>query len=179
MRIHTNDLQAVRTAIHAAANGLPGVYVTLSEHGSRKRAGAVELSLEGTSTRKKNTGQRGASADYAATWDEWGVVLQAAFNADADATSDYYASLEDYQHQTGSRFVGGTVQDTLPDGRLEVRWPGGVVTVVDAGTRIPSAMLPEDTHQDHRWDYRPGQDATPCTRCSAVKRRPLETVSAR
>src|SRR5690606_42006219 len=85
MRIHTDKTNEVRAAIWRATGALPGVYAEVSEHGSRSRAGALELRLTGNSGRYRNTGRWGADWEKSATWDEWGVVLAAVFAADPHA----------------------------------------------------------------------------------------------
>lgn len=79
MRIHS-DYVTVSDIYALLRDGLTGVSVEVSRHGSRKRAAALEVRLEGTSTRRNmsNTGQ-------AATWDEWGVFMARVFNLDANA----------------------------------------------------------------------------------------------
>lgn len=159
MRIHTNDVQAVREAIREATASMPGVYAEHSAHGSRIRAGAVELRLEGNG---RTGGQWGGTDNQSATWDEWGVVLQAIFDADPLAVAGgqkcpTYAGREHYEWATGRRFVA--FRD----------WPRG---------------LPTDTHKQHRWEYM-GDAVTraysvhACTRCSAVKRYLLDGSTAR
>ena len=139
MRIHTNDVPAVRTAIYQATASLPGVYATTSRHGSRTHAGALELSLEGNGHRK-NTGTSGAGDESGATWDEWGVVLAAVFAADPGAmcgSKAYpaYRNAEHYHFLTGDRFRAGT--------------------------------LPEDTHKRHRWTLHLSDNRNGCASCSS------------
>lgn len=153
MRIHTNNPAGVWQSIWDATRNMPGVYADLTEHGSRTRGEAIELKLEGTSNRKVNAGTSRNVDRFdlpnAATWDEWGVVLQAVFDADPNALAGsakypVYDGREDYERQTQGRFV------TAHDGVYR---------------------LPHDTHQNHVWDYKPGQATTPCKRCSAEKTR--------
>ena len=142
MRIHTNNPDDVLDAIHGTTRKMHGVSANITEHGSRSRKGAIELKLSGTSNRRVNAGTARNidrfNLPYAATWDEWGVVLGAVFGADPDARCDYYEDADDFHYKTGGRFSAGT--------------------------------LPEDTHQDHRWEFvAPGEFA--CTTCTAVMRR--------
>ena len=138
MRIHSDIL--TRQDIYTAVDNLPGVYVDVTEHGSRTHAAAYEVSLEGNGY-AKNTGKYGAGDEIAATWDEWGVFLARLFDKDPDArcgAAKYpaYRNGYDFHAQTNDRFAN-----------LE---------------------LPADTHKRHnfRSDI-PGQAA--CTKCSAVK----------
>lgn len=151
MRIHTDKAAEVRYAINAATRELPGVYHgPMSEHGSRSRKGALELSLTGNSGRYRNTGKWGADGEKSATWDEWGVVLAAVYAADPEAICGtakrpVYAGADDFHWQTGERFahVG----------------PGNYT-------------LPEDTHEVHMWDY-VAQGTRECRKCSATSYAPL------
>lgn len=139
MRIHSDKLSPVH--IIMATDNLPGVYVTYSQHGSRSHERAFEVSLEGNGYRK-NTGQYGASDEYGATWDEWGVFLARLFDIDANMVAGpvkrpVYASGYDYHAKTNDRFA--------------------------------DLKLPEDTHKRHNFQsFEPG--ATKCTKCSAIKK---------
>ena len=73
MRIHSDII--TREDIHRATPA--DVAATVTTHGSRSRLQAFEVSLEGLGarhTRKKNSGQYGAGYEYAASWDDWGVL---------------------------------------------------------------------------------------------------------
>lgn len=95
MRIHTSltDAEIRRAAI------IHGVRVNrLEPHGSRKRDGAFEVQLYGTSSRRTmdNSGP-------AATWDEWGVFMSRILQWDPDALlgrEDAYA----FDYRTCGRF---------------------------------------------------------------------------
>lgn len=147
MKIHTNNPNAVRRAIQMAAADLPGVYVETTLAGSRSHSGAVNLKMEGTSNRKVNAGTARnvdrSDLPNAATWDEWGVVLAAVFDADRYALAGsvkhpIYRNAEHYHYATGWRFEKG---------------------------------LPADAHQDHRWAQHPAEASgwQKCTKCSAEK----------
>lgn len=148
MRIHTDKTNEVHAAIWRATGALPGVYAEVIEHGSRSRAGALELRLTGNSGRYRNTGRRGADVEKSAAWDEWGVVLGAVFAADphaicGTAKRPVYAGVNDFHWQTGERFAD-----------------------LEPGT------LPEDTHALHRWDY-VAQGTRECLKCSATSYAPI------
>lgn len=141
MRIHTDRPYEVVAAIHEATRRLPGVYATTKQHKSRSREAGIELRLEGNGY-PVNTGRSGAhQGTIGATWDEWGVVLAAIFEADPTAFAGtakrpVYADRADYHHLTGYRFS-------------------------------PVEGLPEDTHKRHKWQYiGPRQFA--CGKCSAT-----------
>lgn len=137
MRIHSDILTTAD--IHAATRDLPGVYIDISPHGSRSRASAYEVSLEGNGYRK-NSGRYGAGDEYAATWDEWGVVIARLFDIDpqafwGSAKRPNYSDAEDFHQLTGDRFR--------------------------------SLELPADTHKRHRWDPI-GDRHYSCHTCSAT-----------
>ena len=100
MRIHSSVLNAsdVEDIVREVAKG----YVTVegaADCGSRKRAGAVELRLSGSSNYKSQGG------DYkAATWDEWGIVIHGIFERDGDAIVGKYDSLFTFDNYTQGRF---------------------------------------------------------------------------
>lgn len=83
MRIHSDTLSVID--IYDAVSDLPGVYVTVSEHGSRARRKSFEVSLEGNGYARK-TGFYGSDrSTRGATWDEWGVFLARLFDVDPRA----------------------------------------------------------------------------------------------
>jgi hypothetical protein len=96
MRIHTDTI--TRDDLHRL---LPdGVYLDVSEHGSRKRARAFEVSLfvfekDALHRHLRNSGKYGASDSISATWDEWGVWFQRLYDIDRDAIIGWY---ETYSH---------------------------------------------------------------------------------
>ena len=75
MRIHSNTLTSLD--IYRATDGLDGVYADVTTVGSRSHAGAFEVRLTGTSTRRTMDGR-----DQAATWDQWGAFIAGIFEAD-------------------------------------------------------------------------------------------------
>jgi hypothetical protein len=94
---------------------------TLSRYGSRKRANAFEIKLRGNSSRRPNfyTGD----GSYAATWDQWGIVLGILFAQDPDMTiPTAYDSAAQFSLRTDGRF------DDVDD-------------------------MPSDLSHDHYWRY--------------------------
>lgn len=117
MRIHTDNAAQVEAAIRDAAAARRGVYIErLTTHRSRKRAGALDFALSGTSNRNTQSGKY-----KAATWDEWGVVLAAAFAADPNADATYYQGADHYHWMTGDRFHDGMPADTHAQHRWDVQ----------------------------------------------------------
>ena len=100
MRIHSDSIEELD--VRKAAN-LAGVSFTRFRlHGSRKRAGAFDVILTGSSPRRQNGG-----GDHAATWDEWGHFLNTLFTLDPDMVTPYYENAEHFHWVTANRFRGG------------------------------------------------------------------------
>jgi len=139
MRIHTDTLTHADILDFTRAHGMTTVYATVSQHGSRTRARAFEVKLSGTSGRRQNSGSYGPRTDeQAATWDEWGMFLDALFDADPAAIvgtvkSPTYAGREHFHAVTTDRYK-----------------------TLDAASQHPS----------HTWDWDHGM-AT-CRKCEAV-----------
>jgi hypothetical protein len=117
MMIHTNLDRAV---LIATARHIAGVrFERLDESGSRTHARKFDVILSGSSGRRAGWG-----ADHeAATWDEWGIFLNAIFALDPDArAAGYYEAREQFRWATGHRF------DTLTpaDQHRRHRWIVGV-----------------------------------------------------
>lgn len=102
MKIHSDILTSAD--IYRATSDLSGVYAEAVTKGSRSRKAGIEFSLTGTSSRRPNSGRSGAGDDYAATWDEWGIVLGRLFALDPNATCTYYKDADDFHFKTGARF---------------------------------------------------------------------------
>lgn len=139
MRIHSNVIEYAD--VIEAVHGMPGVYVTVSQHGSRSHARAFEVMLEGNGA-ARNTGTHGGDPQIqAATWDEWGLFLARLYDLDnsmlcGSAKYPVYASLSDFDYHTQGRFS-----------ELE---------------------MPADTHRRHTWDY-VGVRRQRCKKCSAER----------
>lgn len=102
MRIHTNTLTA--EDIYDAARAAGAVVETCFRHGSRTHDHAYELKLTGNSRRRPNGGSYGAGDDYAATWDQWGVVLGLLFDIDPEMKTTYDKTAGDFHFRTDGRF---------------------------------------------------------------------------
>lgn len=116
MRIHS-DYVTVSDIYAILSEGLSGVTVEITRHGSRKRKAALEVRLEGTSTRRNmsNTGQ-------AATWDEWGVFMARVFNLDANAILGH-EDKGNFVERTQGRFESLTMPDDA-HGNHRWEWTG-------------------------------------------------------
>lgn len=106
MRIHSDR---ITPADLFTAASIAGVRIDdFSIHGSRTRATALRFYVFGSSYHRPNQRDHGPD-DYAATWDEWGILLGHLFSVDPEAhTGRYgYRSAEDFHNKTGHRFVPG------------------------------------------------------------------------
>lgn len=120
MRIHT-DL-TLREFIECLSEAGVG-YHRLTEHGSRSRARAFDVILEGTSSRRPN----GHAYDgCAATWDEWGAFFAAVYRADPNMVCSTYQSSDHFHWVTGGRYRDGIPQDSHQQHKWE--WQGTVAT---------------------------------------------------
>jgi len=166
MRLHT-DL--TRRDLYDIAYGIEGVYPEVIERGSRKRARAFDFYLsadERKGRRRGNSGRYGAAlGQYAATWDEWGMVFARLFALDPDMDCDAYHGAEDFHYKTGQRFSTFGILLSAP------------TTTADHWQFRDPADLAFTPHDQHRWEFAE-EDTTDdgvrvyesrC-RCGAVKR---------
>lgn len=108
MKIHSDTLEVrdLYAACHAA--GMRGVTLEkCDERGSRSRKRSFGVALRGNSTRKPNPGtgrNRPDEGEYAATWDEWGMFIQALYVADPDALIGQYGKRHVFEEVTRLRF---------------------------------------------------------------------------
>jgi hypothetical protein len=149
MRIHTDTLTT--RDIFDASRIARVTFDRFTEHGSRSRKRAFDVTLTGESNRRPNNGtshQTKGGDDFAATWDQWGVFLAVLFSRDPDMVTPYYADANEFHGQTAHRF-DAEVHRTDAD---QTQW------------------WPTDAHGDHHFKY----DGTPyeqkCTKCTAVRR---------
>lgn len=113
MRIHTDKIERAHLwdAREAASTPEDGyVYLHTTEHGSRSRARAFEVSLEGDGTknrRRRNPGSSTANRHkgYAATWDAWGRFLAHLYTVDPSMVAGPYKSADDFHDQTHGHFT--------------------------------------------------------------------------
>lgn len=119
MKLHTNTLtsQDVRNALATAKEDghitRDIEFVVFNSAGSRSHKRAFELQL-GTpdkysgptnSRHHKNSGVAGASHIYAATYAEWGWLIDALFDLDESLVFGPYKSRQDFDTQTRDAFV--------------------------------------------------------------------------
>lgn len=149
MRIHTDVL--TRDDIIDAAKYARVDLATFTDHGSKSRARAFNVKLEGESRRRPNGGASGAGSGYAATWDQWGVFLAVLFDKDPRMVTPYYSNKRDFNYQTLDRFQ-----------------PRGTWT--DDGERDGVTFWPRDAHGDHKFEFSGIPYRHDCTKCSASKR---------
>lgn len=103
MKIHSDVLtpEDFRTAVFNAGRGV--FLEDFAMVGSRSRRWGFVFSLTGNSKHRRNFGGDG----YAATWDEWGIVLAHLFLRDPNAHcgKHSYLSAEHFHWTTGNRFA--------------------------------------------------------------------------
>jgi hypothetical protein len=115
MRLHSDTITAATVrqvmADLSTEGKIKGVYAETFFRGSRTRKHGFDLKLTADERpgrrRRVNPGDGNPTRDVAATWDEWGIVLNALFTIDPDMTGDYYADAEHYEWATGGRFANG------------------------------------------------------------------------
>lgn len=105
MKIHSNTLTHGDVCCATKSAGMTGVYLTeYEEKGSKSRTRRLDVSLAGTTHRRNNTGVMGAGDDFAASWDEWGMFINALFARDSNAIVGPYKSYAAFQALTDHRF---------------------------------------------------------------------------
>lgn len=105
MFIHTNKLTPADIFRATAAAGMHGVDAHIEgSSGSRSRDRKYKVRLTGTSNRWANSGKSGADRQHSATWDEWGMFIQALFLVDPEAIVGQYKSFDAFRDFTHNRF---------------------------------------------------------------------------
>ena len=113
MRIHSDTIQPIDFvhAAEAASNDEDGaVFLHLSEHGSRKRARAFEVGLEGDGTKNRRRRNPGSGDNdnrnqYAATWDAWGRFFAYLYAIDPNMIAGWaYKNATDFHDKTHGQF---------------------------------------------------------------------------
>lgn len=127
MKVHSDILSPIQIHQATIAAGMRGVDAEVTVHGSRSRAQSFNVSLTGNSTRWTNSGQSGSGHEHAATWDEWGMFIQALYEIDPKALIGQYGTYETFAKCTFGRFEALT----SPYACAEHKWrpaPGEHVT---------------------------------------------------
>jgi len=135
-------------ALYRAADNASMHVTNAKQHGSRYADIARVIEFNGSggairSTRRPNWGY--VTDEYAATWDQWGLLLSDLFYLDPKMKvggykHPYYRNADDFHFQTGDRFKRRFRVEDLPD-----------------------------FHGDHSWQIGVPHEQT-CRKCSAVKR---------
>lgn len=99
MRIHTN---LEESDIQDAAKVAGVTFDKLERKGSQSRSHAFEIKLLGDSPYAPMKGEAG---ERAASWDQWGIFLNAVFEADETAACAYYPTGDHFHFVTDGRFV--------------------------------------------------------------------------
>jgi hypothetical protein len=121
MRIHSDSIDALE--IRKAARIASVAFTRFSLHGSRKREAAFDVILTGASSRRQNGGP-----DKAATWDQWGIFLGTLYALDAEMSTPYYGSAEEFHWKTANRFRDITPADYVYGHNHRWEWTGEAVT---------------------------------------------------
>ncbi len=109
MKIHSDILTTANFYNAVKARGMIGVNVDeVRVKGSTKRARGFDLYLSGNSASRQNMRDSG---EYAAQYDEWGIVLDELYRIDPALLAAMYADYEDFKAKTVNRF------DTLQGGQ--------------------------------------------------------------
>ena len=102
MRIHANTITA--DDIREAAEYAGVTLERCTEHGSRSRARAFDVILNGSG---REGGQWGTGTGKSAVWDEWGIFLSMLWARDDSVTVPrVYVDRESFQWSTGHRYDG-------------------------------------------------------------------------
>ena len=100
MKVHSDILTEKHFHNATQAAGMSNVYVSqLAVKGSRSRKRRIDLKLAGNSNHNQNRG-----TVKAATWDEWGMFINALFEIDPNAIIGQYDGMEMFQEVTDNRF---------------------------------------------------------------------------
>ena len=125
MKIHSDTLtvEDIHTATREA--GMRGVYADVIAKGSRSRKRGFEVKLSGTNTRLQNPGtSRDRSVEQAATWDEWGMFINALYQLDSNAIIGPYRFQQHFDEVTYSRFEALTAPYAHGNHKWENRGDG-------------------------------------------------------
>ena len=115
MRIHTDTLTA--SNVQTAATTARVTLDRFTEHKSKSRDHAFDITLQGESKRHQNGG-----TGKAATWDQWGVFLAVLFDMDDSLSIPRaYAHDSDFHYKTANRFaaIGHFPHDAHGDHKFE------------------------------------------------------------
>lgn len=105
MKIHSDVLTYGNVLDATKAAGMTGVYADIIERGSRSRKVGFDVKLTGTSNRNQNPGtSRDRDVEKAATWDEWGMFINALYEIDNDAIVGPYTDQSDFEYKTAGRY---------------------------------------------------------------------------
>jgi hypothetical protein len=104
MKIHSDVLTSGNIYDATSAAGMRGVDAEVIQRGSRSRKRGFDVKLSGTSNRWQNPGTGDRNVEHSATWDEWGMFINALYLIDPDAIVGPYKDLYDFEYKTCGRF---------------------------------------------------------------------------
>lgn len=145
MKIHSDKIMPDDIA---RAARIAGVQLERVGHrGSRSRARAFDFYVTGSSPYRPNNTIDVDPDAYAATWDEWGILIGYLYDVDPNAHfgKHSYQSAADFHYKTGHRFGPASLTGGLP---------------------------PEQRHRVHKWqrDWSRNDYESFCNGCGAVQR---------
>ncbi len=120
MRIHS-DLSAMHIIQAVQSVNIPGVAIMkIEKKGSRSRKHRFDIALSGHSI----TGGAYGNVNYqTATWDEWGMAIEAIFQKDPTAIVGPYKTHEDFRAVTFDRFDDLRIDELCKRHRWEPERP--------------------------------------------------------
>lgn len=110
MRIHSDTLTAEDISEATHARGMRGVFPEIAVKGSQKRTRRFDVRLTGSGQLPISIVTAGPSGAFithnakVATWDEWGMYIDALYQIDPEAIIGPYKGREDFRTSTYKRF---------------------------------------------------------------------------
>ena len=109
MKIHSDILTDGDVYLATNSHGMKGVYADVSTVGSRQAKRGLLVKITGTSNRNQNPGtSRNRDVEKAATFDEWGMVIDYLYNIDPNAVIGQYQSKGHFEACTFERYASLT-----------------------------------------------------------------------
>lgn len=104
MWIHSDKITPIAIHRATASHGMSGVHAQVDAIArSRSHGTKYSVSLTGNSNHRPGFA-KGYGDDYAATWDEWGMFIEALFQVDPAARIGIYPDHETFREVTFLRF---------------------------------------------------------------------------
>ena len=101
MKIHSDVITEADLKEAAQIRGMRGVEIAITREGSRSRKTGWDVKLYGSSSYASQSDR----SRKAATWDEWGIVINYLFEVDPEAIIGKYSSASKFHEYTWFRFA--------------------------------------------------------------------------